>query len=158
MIKKVSSIDSSITSLAPQEIFNRLDADRNGTIERTEFEGYIKNRGIIDPKRIDRLFRIVDADGSGDISNGEFIGSLQKSSSLPTLGTSNKPRPGSAASDASPYELKYMFDMIKTSKTDRLTVKDKSQYQPIMSYVNQKNSPTTAELTNMKGIFLNSLK
>ena len=56
-----------------RKAFRQYDVDGNGSIDRSEFEGLLRDLGSKpSPWKIDEAFATVDSDGSGKISYDEF--------------------------------------------------------------------------------------
>ncbi|CCI41313.1 unnamed protein product [Albugo candida] len=59
--------------IPPEELFDRVDTDHSGTIDKEEFEAMLKNLGYsVTATKSARIFRQCDCDQSGKIDRDEF--------------------------------------------------------------------------------------
>ena len=63
------------------DTFARIDRDKNGTVDRSEFKAGLKGMGFhVDVDEFEKLWRHFDKDNSGQIDLNEFKGALNQNS------------------------------------------------------------------------------
>jgi hypothetical protein len=80
---------------APEELFARLDKDKNGTLSMEEFRGSYKTKP--DEAKLSLAFRKRDSDANGKLTLAEFVAGIPKEEAAPAV----EPAPAASGSKQS---------------------------------------------------------
>jgi len=120
MVNGVSGKGGMNPAQMAQQIFQGIDSEGKGYIDKSQLQEDLKKHGITDQTKIDEICKTMDADSDGKITQSEFTTGM-KSMKPPHPNEEMKSMLSELGNTISASDLKSLFDKITSSNSSSKT-------------------------------------
>lgn len=109
-----------------QQIFQGIDSEGKGYIDKSQLQEDLKKHGITDQTKINEIYKTMDADSDGKITQSEFTTGM-KSMKPPQPNEEMKSMLNELDNTISASDLKSLFDQLTSSSSSKSKQSDRAK-------------------------------